>query len=76
MKYDLWDTSARFFFDRFSSEEEALAVVRSLIDQYGEQYADELELAIGEGGDRNLSGPALVERARSRTPHLAVKPNH
>lgn len=65
MKYDLWDVSARFFFDRFASEEEALTFVRSLLGEYGEPYADDLELVIGEGGDQNLSGTVLVERAKS-----------
>ena len=65
MKYDLWDVEARFFFDRFGSEEEALAVVRELLEENGEAYADDLELIIGEGGDQNLTGEALVRRARS-----------
>jgi hypothetical protein len=70
MKYDLWDVPARFFFDRFTSEDEAFAFVRALLDEYGEPYANDLELVIGEGGERNLSGAALIARARSSTPHL------
>lgn len=76
MKYELWDISVRFFFDRFAPEDEALAFVRALLDQYGERYANDLELVIGDGGDENLSGAALVARARSRSPHLAFKSTH
>ena len=77
MKYDLWDVSARFFFDRFDSEDEALTFVRSLIKEYGEPYADDLELVIGEGGDHNLSGASLVARAKSAAlrQDLVMKPS-
>jgi hypothetical protein len=77
MNYDLWDISARFFFDRFATEDEALTFVRALLDEYGEPYANDLELVIGEGGNQNLSGAALVALARSRAPRLdyAAEPN-
>ena len=68
MMYDLWDIEARFFFDRYDSydsEEVALGVVRALLDERGDDYADDLELVIGEGGQENLSGTALIRRARS-----------
>lgn len=75
MKYDLWDISARFFFDRFASENEALTAVRALLDEYGEAYAGDLELVIGDGGEKNLSGAALVARARSNESNLAARPS-
>ena len=65
MTYDLWDIGARFFFDRFLSEEEALAYVARLLEEYGDTYAEDLELVVGEGGQRNLSGRSLVERVRA-----------
>ena len=74
MTYELWDMAARFLFDRFASKDEALAFVRALLDQYGDPYAADLELVIGEGGDRNLSGAALAARARSAASHLVAKP--
>lgn len=51
-----------------------MTAVRALLDQYGDPYANDLELVIGEGGDENLSGAALVARIRSSTLHLAVEP--
>ena len=42
--------------------DEALAFVRTLIEQHGEPYADDLELLTGEGGDHNPPGAALVAR--------------
>jgi len=75
MRYDLWDISARFFFDRFASEVEALTFVRALLDQYGDAYADDLELVVGDSGADNLSSESLVARARSGAPELAAKPS-
>ncbi len=74
MTYELWDIAARFFFDRFTSEDEALAFVRTLLDQYGDAYAADLELVVGEGGHQNLSGTALAARSRLVTLPLATKP--
>ena len=65
MKYDLWDIEARYFFDRYDSEDEALRVVSALLDERGDGYAGDLELVVGEGGHENLTGAALIQRARS-----------
>jgi hypothetical protein len=65
MNYELWDIDAHFFLGRFSSEEEALHFVRRVLDEEGDAYADNLELAIGDDGTKNLSGCELVERTRS-----------
>ena len=64
MCYELWDTDARFFLGRFPTEAEALAFVARVLDEEGDAYAANLELAIGDDGVRNLSGARLVERAR------------
>ena len=67
MTYDLWDVELRKYFGQFDSEIEALSVVRSLIDAYGDDYADDMELA-GEDDRPNLTGRALVERTRRLVP--------
>jgi hypothetical protein len=62
--YDLWDVETRFYYGRYTSEDEALHLVATLLDHYGDRYADKLELIVGEDGAENLTGMALVERAR------------
>ena len=64
MNCELWDIDAHFFLGRFASEEEALRFVRRVLDEEGDAYADNLELAIGDDGSNNLSGGDLVERTR------------
>jgi hypothetical protein len=65
MTYHLWDVGTRFYYGQFDDEGDVMALVRSLLAHYGDAYADELELIVDEGGDHDLSGPSLVERARS-----------
>ncbi len=64
--YDLWDVELGKYLGRFEHEAEALAYVRSLLDRYGDAYAADLELGAtdDEDGRGNLTGAALVERAR------------
>ncbi len=68
MIHDLWDVEAGFYFGRFETEDEALNMVRELIDANGEDYADALELgAPDDPAERRSgfgSGSELVERAR------------
>lgn len=66
MRWDLWDVEAGFYFDRFPSKDEALALVRTLIDGNGDAYADVLELGTPDdlSGASNLTGAALVAAAR------------
>lgn len=64
MNYELWDIAASFFLGRFESEEAALRFVQRVLDEEGDAYADNLELAVGEGGAQNLSGAALAVKAR------------
>jgi hypothetical protein len=66
MVYHLWDVGTRFYYGQFDDEATAMTLVRSLIDHYGHEYATELELIVGEGGDRNLTGSPLIERAFSQ----------
>ncbi|HEY7034457.1 MAG TPA: hypothetical protein VH482_24180 [Thermomicrobiales bacterium] len=73
MAYHLWDVGTRFYYGQFDDEAEVMTLVRSLIDHYGRDYAADLELIVGEGGDDNLTGAPLAERAYSKelTPRLA-----
>jgi hypothetical protein len=64
MRYELWNTEDQFFLGRFLSEAEALAFVTKVLDEEGDAYAANLELAIGDDDVRNLSGTQLVARAR------------
>lgn len=76
MRYELWDTNARFFLGRFTSEAEALGFVQQVLDIEGDAYADNLELAIGEDGVANLSGADLTARARALDTHVqAMQPS-
>ena len=65
MNYELWDVAAGRGIARRQSEDEALALVRILLDRYGTAYADDLELAI-EQDDGTLvatvGGTALAAR--------------
>jgi hypothetical protein len=63
MTYELWDVDAGLFLGRFTSEAEALQFVRRVLDEEGEGYAGNLELAIGDDGARNLSGAELAGKA-------------
>lgn len=65
MHYELWDVSAGRGIARFRHEHEALALIRTLLDRYGDPYADDLELGIEKDEG------ALVERVTGRT--LAVR---
>ena len=44
MKYHLWDTEAGSYIGQYTDEGAALATVKSLVDRYGESFADELSL--------------------------------
>lgn len=68
MTYDLWDVETRFYYGRYEREDDVLHLVATLIDHYGDHYADDLELVVGEDGGDNLTGLALVERARRLAP--------
>lgn len=66
MTYKLWDTDIGRLFGAYDTEDEALALVRTLVATYGADYAGDLTLghrrADGSIGEP-LSGAALVARA-------------
>ncbi len=75
MKYRLWDVDINRLHGTFDNEADALAFVRTLIDAYGEGYADDLELGVDGDDDRDrepLSGRRLVVRVRE----AARRPAH
>ena len=71
MKYDLWDTETSNYFGRFEDEKEVLTLVRTLVHQYGNDYAD--DLGLGRVTDEGkildpLSGAALRARVKEVLP--------
>ncbi len=75
--YDLWDTQSGNMIGTFDSESEALSVVRDLIADFGNEFADELDLGwiAPDGRSRSTaSGAALLERAYATVPAHASEP--
>lgn len=69
MRYDLWDVENGGYLGRYGTEEEASAVVRVLMREYGPAYADELNLGAEDGAGRfgePLLGKALLPRIEVR----------
>ena len=66
MTYDLWDLESGNIVNTFGTEREALAVVRTLLELNGLEYAQSLSLG-WEADDGRLGivaeGEALVARA-------------
>lgn len=66
MKYRLWDTDINRLFGTFDNEDEALILVTSLLDSYGDAYAEDLALGC-ERSDGSftepLKGAVLIARA-------------
>ena len=66
MNYELWDVETGNCLGWFTAEDEALAFVRSLLDRYGTNYADALELGTEDAQGNFLgssSGASLIARA-------------
>jgi hypothetical protein len=65
--YRLWDTDVNRLFGTFDDEAAALELVRTLLNRYGEAYAEDLALG-GEQRDGSfgppLTGAALVARTK------------
>lgn len=66
MHYRVWDTDINHLFGTYDSEEDALALVRTLVSQYGKEYA--ADLAVGGESETGaftqpLTGAALLSRA-------------
>jgi hypothetical protein len=68
MNYELWDVETGNMIDCYDREDDALALVRSAIGQFGEDYAESLALLF-EDVAGNLTqfaaGAELAERARA-----------
>lgn len=65
MRYDLWDVGNGGYLGRYGTEEEALAVVRVLVREYGPAYAYDLNQGAEDDAGRfgePLSGAALLAR--------------
>ena len=74
--YTVWDIEANNLVGDFTTEEEALQTVRELLDAFGDEFAEELQLGGRDDADRVLpflSGSALVRRVRSSR-HPALSP--
>ncbi len=71
MRYYLWDTEVAKLLGAYRTEEEALALVRTLVGRYGDEYAKALALGV-ESDDgtpgASLSGADLLARGRSVVP--------
>lgn len=66
MKHRLWDTDINRLFGTFDTEDDALALVRTLVERYGDAYANDLALGcerLDGSFTAPLTGAALVERA-------------
>ncbi len=70
MRYDLMDAETGNLYDRFPSEETALAFVRELIEANGVEISDTLMLGGRDDAGRALpvqTGEALARRAQNAT---------
>ena len=63
MSYDIYDLETANMVESFSTEEEALAMVRDAIDEYGPQIAELWGIARSDHTTKALYGQALLERA-------------
>ena len=65
MEYSLWDVQTNSYLGRFHDEKDALLLVRALVNHYGPNYAEILDLgAITDEGEalEPLTGAALIRR--------------
>ena len=71
--YELWDIETANIVGSFTRVEECLAIVRTLLDQFGSDYADELTL-----GRRDESAEVLEiatgQRLRTWAQHGVPEP--
>lgn len=71
MIHELWDVAAGRGLGRYRDEDEALALVRTLLDRYGAAYADDLELGIEDDDGtavEMVTGSALAARSGAPSP--------
>jgi hypothetical protein len=67
--YELWDVATGNCIGRFGSEVDALARVRTLLDQFGDGYAEDLELGVEDDSGTFLgsrTGALLVAQVGAR----------
>jgi hypothetical protein len=68
VRYEIWDTQTGNLIGEFSTEEEALELVRNAIDDWGMDAAASLVMGYGEDNavaSQVVEGRALLERALS-----------
>lgn len=68
VRYEIWDTETGNLIGEFSSEEEALELVRNAIDDWGMDAAASLVMGYGEDNSvasQVIEGRALLKRALS-----------
>lgn len=65
--YDIWDTDTNNMVGHYSTEAEALRLVRDLLETYGDDYANDLQFGGRDNADcviPPLGGLELVAKAR------------
>jgi hypothetical protein len=68
MLYELWDTESGTLLGAYSTEAEALAVVRANVQRYGAEYVAAWSLGRLDDSVPLLEGAPLLERARTTIP--------
>ena len=70
MRYDLWDIDTGNLHGNFSTEEEALDLVRTLVAAFGAEFAEDLQLGGRDDAGQPfapIGGAALLRRAKTRS---------
>ena len=69
--YELWEMRSGNLVGSWAAEADALAVIRTALDTHGDETVATMSLLAEDArGVTNVvaEGPALIERARQRTP--------
>ncbi|HYI15851.1 MAG TPA: hypothetical protein VEX37_10705 [Thermomicrobiales bacterium] len=72
VRYEIWDTETGNLIGEFSTEEEALLLVRHAVDDWGAHAAASLVMGYGQNNEvasQLIEGEALIQRALSATAH-------
>ena len=70
-RYEIWDLQTRNLVGVFTTEDEALELVRNAIEDWGQDAASSLAMGIGEIDDvahHVVDGDALIQRALAAVP--------
>jgi hypothetical protein len=73
MHYDVWDTDINKYLGRFTEDADVFAMVRTLIDHYGPEYAESLSIGRVSGDGTILppiTGDELLKRVGISVPDL------